>query len=391
MPPSTTLPKGGTLRLQLIVRTIFILGIVTVILFPPNATPPIRNAAAQSSLPTVYVHPSNITDPTLGPSDGIAIEVCIANVTDLSGFDIQLRWNASLLNYTGHLAKIPVEDHPDGVLHEPVMQIKNEVNATAGTYWIAFATLAGPSFNGSGTIFAMNFTIIGFGECALDISNSDLSNSEGSAISHTVQDGYFSNAFYDIVVLDVAASSPTVLIGETVNITVVVRNNGTTRNETFNVTAYYNTTSIHTEIVVELPPSAETTLQFHWNTTGLSPGDYILSANATSVPGEASTENNRLVNGIVSVIIEPVHDVAVTSLTPCKSITALFQKTRPTTEACCKVVRSWGGRLSSRAWRTPVSVGGTRTVVRRVGSTRQRSSPLMITPSSMSILISSST
>jgi hypothetical protein len=297
-----------------------ILGIALATALPPPSQPSARGAVAQTDLPQVSVHPSNITDPALGPSENITIAVNIANVTDLAGFDIQLSWNASLLNYTSHVVEVPVENHPGGVLHEPVMTIKDEVNATAGTYWTAFVTLAAPSFNGSGTIFRMNFTIIGFGECALDITNSDLSNSQGSAISHIITDGYFSNAFYDLVILDVVPSPSTVLIGELMNISVIALNNGTTRNETFNVTAYFDTAPIGTETVLGLAPRTQQTLQFQWNTSGLSAGDYILSANATTVAGEASTENNRYVNGLVSLIVEPVHDIALNAVVPCKTV-----------------------------------------------------------------------
>jgi hypothetical protein len=308
------------LRFIEIVRTSFILILVIAVLLPSSAGSARRGEVVPASLPKIYVYPSNVTDPSLSPSENITIEVNVANVTDFAGFDVQLSWDASLLNYTSHLVKIPVEDHPDGVLHEPVIQVKNEVNATTGTCWIAFATLGGPSFNGSGTIFVMNFTILGFGACTLCVANSDLSNSQGSPISHTAEDGYFSNTFYDVAILDVAASPSTVLIGELVNVTVIVLNNGTTRNETFDITAYYDITPIDTETILNLPPSGETTLQFCWNTSSLSPGDYTISANATGVPEEVSTENNRLVNGIVSLIIEPLYDVAVTSVTPSKTV-----------------------------------------------------------------------
>lgn len=282
--------------------------------------PAVDGQPAASDIPVVHVDPSNITDLGLTPLQNFTIQLKISNVTDLYGFDIRLSWNASVLNYTSHIVKIPVEDYPDGVLHKPVLPVKNEANATTGTYVIVYSSLTAPSFNGSGTVFEMTFTVIGIGECPLTIYNSDLADSKGQPINHTVEDGYFSNLFYDIAVLNVTPSSTVVFIGETVNITVVVLNNGTTRNENFNVTTYYSNVAIQTKTIPALPPHTEETLTFYWNTSTVSPGDYTISAEATVVPGENSTENNRFEDGVITLAIEPIHDIAVTALTPLKTL-----------------------------------------------------------------------
>jgi len=285
-----------------------------------NVKPVVHGNYTQTSLPIVYVAPANITNPSLTPSENLTIEVWISNVTDLKGFDIQLRWNASILNYTSHVVKVPVESYPDGVLHEPVLEVKNEVNVTAGTYLVVFATLGGPSFNGSGVVFEMTFTVISFGECSLNISNSDLSDPNAQPIAHTVKNGYFSNLFYDIAILNVTPSSTSVFVGDTLNITVITLNNGTTRDETFNVTTYYDGIAIDTETVSGLPPGTEEILLFSWNTSDVSPGDYTLSANATIVQGETRIENNRFEDGTITLAIEVIHDVAVTLLAPLKTL-----------------------------------------------------------------------
>ena len=73
--------------------------------------------------------------------------------------------------------------------------------------------------------------------------------------------------------------------------------------------------------------------------------------------------------------------------------TAASQNTRPTTAARCRASRGAGARLSRRASRTPVNVEGTDDASSWSRSIRHASSdpPGMMTPSSMSILISSST
>jgi len=274
----------------------------------------------QNDTPIVRVVPSEIADPDLGPSENFTITVEIIGVTDLQGFDIQLSWNSSVLNYTSHSVKIPVETYPDGVLHEPVIELKNSVNATLGTYWVAFATFPEPSFSGSGTVFEMTFTVLDFGQCPLSIINSDLSNSTAGRINHLVEDGYFSNVFYDVAVLSVTPSSQIAIIGDVLNVTVGVLNNGTTRSETFDVAVYHNGTLIASQSTMNLPPHAEETLEFQWNTDGLPPADYVVSANATTVPDEDRIVNNVLVDGVVTLVLEQIHDVALTMLAPFKTL-----------------------------------------------------------------------
>ena len=93
--------------------------------------------------------------------ENFTVAVRIENITNLYGFDVRISWSTDYLAYLSHMVKVPVETYPDGVLHSPVIQVKNEVNETAGTYWCAYASMApAPSFNGSGTIFIITFRII---------------------------------------------------------------------------------------------------------------------------------------------------------------------------------------------------------------------------------------
>lgn len=140
----------------------------------------------------VYVDPKIITG--LAPTQEFTISVKIANVTNLYGLDIKFAWDPTLLEYVNHAVKIPVETHPDGVLHKPVIFIKDVVDATAGTYHLACASMApAPSFNGSGTAFLMRFKVKGLGRCILEITTSKLSDKAGAHITHAKEHGYFGN------------------------------------------------------------------------------------------------------------------------------------------------------------------------------------------------------
>jgi parallel beta-helix repeat protein len=109
---------------------------------------------------------------------------------------------------------------------------------------------------------------------------------------------------HDMTLLDVTTSPDEVDVGEIVNITVVVKNNGNFT-ETFNVTAYSNATILQTQTVSEpLPPSNQTTLTFFWNTTEVPPGNYTIRAETSTVPGETYVKDNVKINGLIEVVPE---------------------------------------------------------------------------------------
>lgn len=152
------------------------------------------NVAFAAEEPLIYVDPYLIQD--LPPCEDFIIRVKIANITNLYGLDIKFRWNPNLLEYLNHTITIPVEEYPEGVLHEPVTIIKDKLNATAGTYWIAASSQGDtPTFNGTGTIFKMAFHVKGEGRCILEIYESDLADKKlpPTHLPHDVEHGYFIN------------------------------------------------------------------------------------------------------------------------------------------------------------------------------------------------------
>jgi plastocyanin len=117
--------------------------------------------------------------------------------------------------------------------------------------------------------------------------------------------GLASNSFSVTAVQDIAVNKVTpsltqVSIGKPVNITVVVENEGDVP-ETFNVTAYYNTTAIDTQPVTNLAAGANETLTFTWDTAGVAAGNYTIMAEASTVPGEINTASNVLTGGQIRV------------------------------------------------------------------------------------------
>ena len=161
----------------------------------PLSNLPLSHTASAQPYTVVYVDPENITG---GLNDIFTIDVVVFNVTDLYGVDIRFSWDPSILEYVSHTAKIPVEDYPDGILHEPGMSIKDDVNATEGTYWLAYASMSpAPAFDGTGIAFNMTFKIISLsGACTLDIVAAELSDSKGDPLKGDweIKDGLFTPA-----------------------------------------------------------------------------------------------------------------------------------------------------------------------------------------------------
>lgn len=97
----------------------------------------------------------------------------------------------------------------------------------------------------------------------------------------------------DLAVVSVTPSTTEAEVGDLVNITVVVRNQGTA-SETFNVTTYYDTNVVETKTVLDLNPNTNVSLTFAWNTTSVLAGVYNIRAEADTLPEETATGDNRL-------------------------------------------------------------------------------------------------
>jgi len=89
-------------------------------------------------------------------------------------------------------------------------------------------------------------------------------------------------------------------LNESVDLTVVVENQGT-ENENFTVTVSYGNetiqpTIIDTQGVTNQAPNTNKTLTFTWNTTDVTVGRYFFNATASSVPGETDPADNTFIS-----------------------------------------------------------------------------------------------
>jgi len=104
---------------------------------------------------------------------------------------------------------------------------------------------------------------------------------------------------HDVAITAVSASPGSANVGATISVSVSVANQGT-QTEAFTVTALANDLTIGSESVT-LSAAATATLSFSWATSGLSAGNYTISATASTVSGETDLADNALVDGIVAL------------------------------------------------------------------------------------------
>lgn len=162
------------------------------------------------------------------------------------------------------------------------------------TSWIGYSLN-----NLENVTIAGNTTLTGLlaGAYSIIVYANDTSNNTGS--SDKVY--FIISVVHDVAVVDVTFSSAEIYIGQVVNITVVVQNEGT-MTETFNVTARYNVTVIQTKNVTNLSPGSEENITFTWNTTYVTLSNYTISAQASTVTNETDIDDNIFIDGTIHVL-----------------------------------------------------------------------------------------
>jgi hypothetical protein len=126
---------------------------------------------------------------------------------------------------------------------------------------------------------------------------------ETNTADNTYIDGNVKVYTRDIAITNVVTSRNWVYQGWPIKINVTAKNLGDP-SESFDVSVYYDTELIGTEHVTDLPPNAEITLTFTWNTSLVQPcHNYTIKGEATPLPYEQDTTNNVYQDGNVKVRI----------------------------------------------------------------------------------------
>jgi len=257
--------------------------------------------------PAIYIEPATIVDPTLTPGKNFTINVNVSNVTDLYGFDFFLNYTTAVLTAT----KITLGSFfPSNakvwqkVINDALGYVRYMVCMPPGTP-------PGGGLNGSGTLAIITFTVDPYGasplDSPLDLNNTLLGDSYAEYIAHDVYDGYFSNIpplIHDVAVISVVPSAPVVFVGDSVDIDVVVENQGDVE-ESFTLNVYAGVNPIGNETAT-LAAGANQTYTFVWNTT--DGGSFLIRVEVPAVSDEVYTADNVLEDGTVKVMKRPVAD-----------------------------------------------------------------------------------
>jgi len=174
----------------------------------------------------------------------------------------------------------------------------------------------GPEENTTDPIIEHNYTKTGVKEVTLRVLDN-----EGWASAKTIKSVNVV-ALRNIAVTKVEISSLKLLVGLTLRIDIVVKNNGSEA-ESFAVSAYYNKTAIDTATQwVEITKKdvaglmGETTLALYWNTTGVTPEIYYyVLVNASLLPHEDKVnDNSRMYPNPVLITAQEIHDIVTKSI-----------------------------------------------------------------------------
>jgi hypothetical protein len=273
--------------------TLCVLSILSVINSPLMVEAP--------STTTLYIDPELTV--TQVPST-FSINISIAEVTDLCGWEFKLYYQNSFLNATGYAEGSFLKLGGSTGFYVP--RFTDNYNETHGLVGMicTLNDFTNGGVNGSGVLASVTFKAKRAGNSSLILQDTKLRNRNIEPINHTITDGNVQiTGTSNIAVTNVNVLKT--VLGQQFNmrINVTVENQGE-QAETFNVTAYANTTIIDTLMNITLPAGNSTTVTLLLdNTTDLSKGNYTISAYASIIPGETDADDNTRTDGTITVTI----------------------------------------------------------------------------------------
>jgi hypothetical protein len=127
----------------------------------------------------VYVDPETTTA-WLG--DTFVVDIKIAEVKDLGGYEFKLLWNTTLLDCTS--STINRMWFPNDFIAKD--EVLDNYNVTHGRYWCGYASISASSFSGNATLASLTFEVAGGSmdgsNCTLDLYDIFLVNPEAEII-----------------------------------------------------------------------------------------------------------------------------------------------------------------------------------------------------------------
>jgi hypothetical protein len=248
-------------------------------------------------LAKLTVEPPEIIDPTLLPPATFKINVTVADVRDLYGYQFNLTFDQNVL--------ICLQDEVIDILNETHYIPNQMIDNTRGFIFInvTYYSPAVPlDVDAATALVTIKFRVKTIGATNLTLTHTGLVDSGGQPITHEVHDGFFQSLIVDVGIADISAVPSVLYPGDSVNVSVTVTNTGNST-ETFSIDVYRNSTLLATLNITSLAPDTNYTVTFIWDTSGVSFGKYRLSAQILPLPFETHISDNTLIDGIVKLKI----------------------------------------------------------------------------------------
>jgi hypothetical protein len=285
---------------------LWLLAITLIVTAAITIKTPTTNAQLKA---TLSVSPLTIDTRNLKQiGDTFSINITIANVQKLWGYQFSLFYNTTIINATNFGAD-PLS--PD---HDPLDNRFKILNPSE--IGIDYVAVGRGTYNGDPTgittvapisVERIDFIVTGNGTTTLNIDPDyvELATVKGEKITSQIVNGKFSNTeileIHDVAVTQASVSKTTASPGDTITINTVVANQGGF-NENVTVVAKRNQTQIgNSQTVTNLANGTSSNqLTFTWDTTGLSAGIYVVTVEAT-INVDNNIANNVLQAGIVTI------------------------------------------------------------------------------------------
>jgi len=277
--------------------------------------------------PAIYIEPATTVNSTLTPDKNYTISIKTDyNGTDIQSWQFTLSYNPDIL----HGVSVTNGDLITKEKDSSAQFLPGAFDNTAGTlsltaaFFFFFEPAPAPITYGPGTLANVTFTVVGVGESSITIGPEtkligytedgygvEYYIIDAATMPDHIQHGYFDNRgapeIHDVAVDEVTAPAETIA-GKSVNISVILRNQGT-EDESVNVTVSYDSTVIDTATGIMLEKATSKAVQFSWDTPPVTANtNYNITAEIPPVTGEIDTADNK---GTTLIKLVARHDVSV--------------------------------------------------------------------------------
>jgi hypothetical protein len=279
-----------------------IFAILVVLLFAITATRNIYKADADEALPILQIIPSYYTVENV--SEPFSLNLTITNATDLYGWEVKIYYLNALVECV-NVTQGPFLSSVNNTFWLPI--VNNTYNATFGRTHMACSLLGMiPGVNGSGTLATITFQAKRGGNTTLHLTDTKLADSNRplhNPIPHTTINGFVNiTEWHDIAITNVLTCKTAIGKGFSTDIIATIENKGS-RADTFNVTAYANSTTFENHTIYDLPPNDQIDVTFTWDTADFAKGNYNITIYVWPCLSEANTTDNTFVYGWIFVSI----------------------------------------------------------------------------------------